>query len=67
VPNTLAEITRGRELPEQHPARSVHYRLLEISPAAITPVPTGLPGSTNPTARAPRAPAQPQPGPKRSR
>jgi hypothetical protein len=58
VRKALDEIARGRELPEHHPARALHYRLLDVSDAAITTVPAGLAGTPQTTTRRPSPPAQ---------
>ena len=66
IPSTLAELTRGSPLPEQHPARALHYRLISTCPAAVTPTPPPTPSTVGrqpgptPPATPPRTPASSQ-------
>lgn len=48
VAATLSAITEGRPLPDPHPARSLHYRLVEVCEAALTPLPPGPPSPAPP-------------------
>jgi len=48
VPATLHEVTEQRALPGAHPARSLHYRLLDACDAALSP-PTSPPRLSPPT------------------
>ena len=63
VPATLHEVTDQRALPGAHPARSLHYRLLDACDAALSP-PTAPPRPSPPT---PAAAAVATPGPARHR
>ena len=57
VPSTLRAAAAEGPLPEQHPARALHYRLIEVCDAALTPntTPTMLTRPPSRTAATPTA------------
>ncbi len=69
VEHTLTSTTAQGPLPDEHPARALHYRLVDRCPAALTPTP--LPASLDPpgrddlTTRRELARRPPQPSPRR--
>jgi len=60
VTTTTRAAVHDRPLPAEHPARSLHYRLIEVTDAALTPAPGAAPPAADRSPRpAPAAPAGP--------